>query len=226
MIIITFQEKSQDEYRRQRDPDAMIASLDRLTATLVKQSEAIRGTDNSVTPATMVPPAILELNGAVRGRDVNGTASLSSTDCMSWNDSESSFTLSASVPLVASFKSELGDPASVSLTDSKIIEREAFKLAEAVQSASGDDRQSTADKLKGKSQLPVGLLARRAIRNSSQNKASSIENLLNECNGSRIDNVNPPSIMDELLDFTADLENSLVSVASIADEVVDGLKTP
>ncbi|KOC65047.1 Adenomatous polyposis coli protein [Habropoda laboriosa] len=38
---------TEEVYRRQRDPDAMIASLDRLTATLVQQTEAIRERDSS-----------------------------------------------------------------------------------------------------------------------------------------------------------------------------------
>lgn len=41
--------QQEEEYRRQRDPDAMIASMDRLTATLVQQTEAMRERENSIT---------------------------------------------------------------------------------------------------------------------------------------------------------------------------------
>ncbi|KAJ8678092.1 hypothetical protein QAD02_013879 [Eretmocerus hayati] len=43
-----------DRYRKQRDPDAMIASLDRLTATLVQQSEAMRERDSSTMKGSLL----------------------------------------------------------------------------------------------------------------------------------------------------------------------------
>lgn len=91
----------------------MIASLDRLTATLVQQTEAMRERESSAMKASL----------------------LSDT----WNEdspNDVSFpSISVSAPLVSSFKSDLQeedrsipDP----MTDSKIIEREAIKLAEAM----------------------------------------------------------------------------------------------
>lgn len=101
----------------------MIASLDRLTATLVQQSEAMRERDMSAMKTSLL-----------------------STD--TWNEdspNDVSFpSLSGSVPMIPSFKSDLDDETgsiteiaedlnnSLSMTDSKIIEREAIKLAEAV----------------------------------------------------------------------------------------------
>lgn len=73
-----------------------------------------------------------------------------------------------------------------------------------------------------KKSLPVGVVARRAL-GQGQNRTASLENLLNECNAnhhSQLENVKPPSLMDELLDG-ADMENSLLSVASITSETAD-----
>ena len=97
----------------------MIASLDRLTATLVQQTEAIRERDSSTMKASL----------------------LSDT----WNEdspNEISFpSISVSAPLVSSFKSDIQDDQLAnnhcnslpnSMTESKIIEIEAIKLAEAV----------------------------------------------------------------------------------------------
>ncbi|XP_063230736.1 uncharacterized protein LOC134535524 isoform X1 [Bacillus rossius redtenbacheri] len=70
-----------------------------------------------------------------------------------------------------------------------------------------------------KKSLPVGMMMRRALGN---NLSSSLENLLDNssvsssCN-SHLDNIKPPSAMEEL----ADMENSMVSVASITSEVAD-----
>ncbi|XP_011500880.1 PREDICTED: uncharacterized protein LOC105364598 [Ceratosolen solmsi marchali] len=250
--------KKEDEYRRQRDPDAMIASLDRLTATLVQQSEAMRERDSCTMKGSL----------------------LSDT----WNEdspNELSFpSISTSIPLVSSFKSDIQDDHIVgselteedcsittTMTESKIIEREAIKLAEAVsaeanqislasidldainppstmgslisltasisgitdsidnsaekghQSTSLPPMQFTSSKKKS---LPIGVVARRAL-NHGQNRTGSLENLLSEfngCNNSQIENVKPPSIMDELLDV-GDMENSMLSVASITSEIAD-----
>lgn len=77
-----------------------------------------------------------------------------------------------------------------------------------------------------KKSLPItGVVARRALSHG-QNRTSSLENLLNECNNgnnSQLENVKPPSIMDELLDF-GDMENSMLSVASITSEIADVTK--
>lgn len=78
-----------------------------------------------------------------------------------------------------------------------------------------------------KKSLPIGVVARRALCHP-QNRTSSLENLLNECNGvtvSQLENVKPPSIMDELLDL-GDMENSMLSVASITSEIADGKDSP
>lgn len=97
----------------------MIASLDRLTATLVQQTEAMRGERDS---------------SAMRASLLSGGDS--------WNEdspTEASFpSLSVSAPLVSSFKSDLPDNQEEelsippSMTESRIIEIEAIKLAEAV----------------------------------------------------------------------------------------------
>ena len=73
-----------------------------------------------------------------------------------------------------------------------------------------------------KKSLPIGVVARRAL-NLGQTRTGSLENLLNECSNShhsQLENMKPPSIMDELLDV-ADMENSMLSVASITSEVAD-----
>ena len=73
-----------------------------------------------------------------------------------------------------------------------------------------------------KKSLPAGMMVRRAIGN---NHNGSIENLQDNtsvsssCN-SHLDNIKPPSAMEELIDI-ADMENSMVSVASITSEVAD-----
>nr|CAD7440952.1 unnamed protein product [Timema bartmani] len=70
-----------------------------------------------------------------------------------------------------------------------------------------------------KKSLPAGMMVRRALGN---NLNGSLENLADNasisssCN-SHLDNIKPPSAMEEL----ADLENSMVSVASITSEVAD-----
>jgi adenomatosis polyposis coli protein len=73
-----------------------------------------------------------------------------------------------------------------------------------------------------KKSLPVGVVARRAL-NHGHSRTGSLENLLSEfnnCNHSQLENVKPPSIMDELLDV-GDMENSMLSVASITSEIAD-----
>lgn len=74
-----------------------------------------------------------------------------------------------------------------------------------------------------KKSLPAGVMVRRALGNSNHN--GSIENLQDNtsvsssCN-SHLDNIKPPSAMEELIDIV-DMENSMVSVASITSEVAD-----
>ncbi|XP_043492625.1 uncharacterized protein LOC122518035 isoform X2 [Polistes fuscatus] len=268
----TIKRVEEDVYRRQRDPDAMIASLDRLTATLVQQTEAIRERDSSNTMKQSI---------------------LSDT----WNEdspNEMSFpSISISAPMIPSFKSDVPDGQTttmsdiaegeddehVNMTDSKIIQQEAIKLAEAVdaevnkqnemettsmtsidldaikppssmgsllsltasyagptdntESYVNRDRcystslppvqtknQSATDTRNcRKKSLPLGVVAKRAL-NQGQSHTGSLENLLNDCVHSHLENVKPPSVMDELLDV-GDMENSMLSVASITSEVAD-----
>ncbi|XP_071871802.1 uncharacterized protein isoform X5 [Bombus fervidus] len=263
--------EKEDVYRRQRDPDAMIASLDRLTATLVQQTEAIRERDSSAMKQSI----------------------LSDT----WNEdspNDVSFpSISISAPIIASFKSDVPEePGTITsecyetassdsghMTNSKIIQREAIKLAEAVDAemnrqneldttsmtsmdleaikppssmgsllsltasyaGSGDcsesfvnrDRcnstslppiqakniSSTDSRSCRKKSLPLGVVAKRAL-SQTQSHTGSLENLLNECTGSHLESVKPPSMMDELPDV-GDMENSMLSVASITSEVAD-----
>lgn len=233
----------EDEYRRQRDPDAMIASLDRLTATLVQQTEAMRE------------------------RDISAMKQSNQSD--TWNEdipNDVSFpTISMSVPLVGSFKSEetissnVVDPSS--MTTSKFIELEAFKLADAVNSEYGCNSLTSHDledikplttvnslvslattsvenlkicnstslptaalnlrmhDTRRKKSLPVGVIAKRALGHHTI--PTSIESLLNDrSNISQLENIKPPSMMDELLD-NGDMENSMLSVASIMSEIAD-----
>ncbi|CAD1475013.1 unnamed protein product, partial [Heterotrigona itama] len=267
--------EKEDVYRRQRDPDAMIASLDRLTATLVQQTEAIRERDSSTMKQSI----------------------LSDT----WNEdspNDVSFpSISISAPIIASFKSDVPEePGTITIsecyetassesghmTNSKIIQREAIKLAEAVDAEIRANRQNELDatsitsmdleaikppssmgsllsltasyagsgdcsesfvnrdrcnsaslppaQLKNqvsssesrscrKKSLPLGVVAKRAL-SQAQSHAGSLENLLNECTGSHLESVKPPSMMDELPDV-GDMENSMLSVASITSEVAD-----
>lgn len=231
----------EEEYRRQRDPDAMIASLDRLTATLVQQTEAMRERDSGAMKQSLVS-------------DV-------------WaDDSQNSITfpsISMSAPFVASFKSDfqdehatmmpeiLDEDETFSMTNSRIIEMEAQKLAEAMTAeldnnffdleninppsmmgsllsltcSIGLEEESKSTKVpvpvvSRKRSLPVGMVAKRAVGNSQNSHASSLENLLNACNYSHLENQKPPSMMDELPDG-ADMENSMLSVASITSEIAD-----
>ncbi|XP_076249054.1 uncharacterized protein LOC143188608 isoform X2 [Calliopsis andreniformis] len=252
-------ERKEEIYRRQRDPDAMIASLDRLTATLVQQTEAIQERDSSAMKQSI----------------------LSDT----WNEdspNEVSFpSISISAPIIASFKSDIQEETtssgSANMTNSKIIQREAIKLAEAMDAemsrqqevettsmtsidleaikppssmgsllsltasyaGSGDCNETVVNRDKcistslppvqlknlssidsrncRKKSLPLGVVAKRAL-SQTQSHTGSLENLLNECSGSHLDSVKPPSMMDELPD---DMENSMLSVASITSEVID-----
>lgn len=61
-----------------------------------------------------------------------------------------------------------------------------------------------------KKSLPLGLMARRALSHAAP--SGSLESVNSSCN--MLDNIKPPSIMDELLD-------SMISVASITSEVVE-----
>lgn len=70
-----------------------------------------------------------------------------------------------------------------------------------------------------KKSLPVGMVAKRAVANQLQ-YAGSLESLLNECNHSQIENYKPPSLMEFLPD-AADMESSMISVASITSEIAD-----
>ncbi|XP_071573316.1 uncharacterized protein [Temnothorax nylanderi] len=255
----------EDTYRRQRDPDAMIASLDRLTATLVQQTEAIRERDS-------------------------GTMKQSLT-CDTWNEdspNDVSFpSISMSAPLVASFNSDAQEDQrttisenneQINMTESKIIQREAIKLAEAVDAEANNQNElettnlttidleaikppssmgsllsltasyaGTADNTAEtfinrdrcystslppapmrssndprnvrKKSLPIGVVAKRAL-GQNQSHTTSLENLLNECTSTHLENVKPPSTMDELPDV-GDMENSMLSVASITSEIAD-----
>ncbi|XP_070162318.1 microtubule-associated protein futsch isoform X2 [Polyergus mexicanus] len=260
----------EETYRRQRDPDAMIASLDRLTATLVQQTEAIRERDS-------------------------GTMKQSLT-CDTWNEdspNDISFpSISISAPLVASFNSDAQEDQRINvsqnnvqvenneqtgMTESKIIQREAIKLAEAVDAEGNNQNELETTSLTSidleaikppssmgsllsltasyagsvdnsetfvnrdrcystslppistrysadprnvrKKSLPLGVVAKRAL-GQSQSHTSSLENLLNECTSSHLENVKPPSMMDELPDV-GDMENSMLSVASITSEIAD-----
>lgn len=260
----------EETYRRQRDPDAMIASLDRLTATLVQQTEAIRERDS-------------------------GTMKQSLT-CDTWNEdspNDVSFpSISISAPLVASFNSDAQEDQRINvlennaqvenneqtgMTESKIIQREAIKLAEAVDAEGNNQNELETTSLTSidleaikppssmgsllsltasyagsadnsetfvnrdrcystslppvstrysadsrnvrKKSLPLGVVAKRAL-GQSQSHTSSLENLLNECTSSHLENVKPPSMMDELPDV-GDMENSMLSVASITSEIAD-----
>ncbi|XP_029042241.2 uncharacterized protein LOC114875758 isoform X2 [Osmia bicornis bicornis] len=263
--------EKEEVYRRQRDPDAMIASLDRLTATLVQQTEAIRERDSSAMKQSIISDT--------------------------WNEdspNEISFpSISISAPIIASFKSDVPEEQgtitsecvetvsseSGHMTNSKIIQREAIKLAEAVDAemnrqnefdttsmtsmdleaikppssmgsllsltasyaGSGDcsesfvnrDRcnstslpplqvksvSSTDSRGCRKKSLPLGVVAKRAL-NQTQSHTGSLENLLNECTGSHLESVKPPSMMDELPDV-GDMENSMLSVASITSEIAE-----
>lgn len=272
----------EDEYRRQRDPDAMIASLDRLTATLVQQTEAMRERESST----------------MRQSVLSDTWTEDSPNEVSYPS------ISVSAPFIGSFKSDIddqepspreeeiieqreSDKLDTSMTNSRIIEREAIRLAEAVSAEASrqqslDSRASslaTSNELETtvrapsslenlvsltalsyigtfesrdfssidqshdqshslsplrskthnnyqelrsnrKKSLPVGVMAKRALGHGINN-AGSLESLLNDCStNSQLENVMPPSLMDELLD-NADMENSMLSVASITSEIAD-----
>lgn len=265
----------EETYRRQRDPDAMIASLDRLTATLVQQTEAMRERDSN-------------------------TMKQSLTQSDTWNEdspNDVSFpSISMSAPLVASFNSDaqedqrtntsentrVENSEHASMTESKIIQREAIKLAEAVDAEANNQNDlettsltsmdleaikppssmgsllsltasyggsvDTSEAFIGnrdrcystslppaqvrsssipvdprnvrKKSLPLGVVAKRALGQGAQSHTASLENLLNECTSSHLENVKPPSMMDELPDV-GDMENSMLSVASITSEIAD-----
>lgn len=107
----------------------MIASLDRLTATLVQQTEAMRERDFNAMKASLLSD--------------------------SWNEdspTEISFpSLSVSAPLVSSFKSDIQDNREEdysippSMTESSIIEIEAIKLADAVSAEANQVSLSSID---------------------------------------------------------------------------------
>ncbi|KAM7361552.1 adenomatous polyposis coli 2 [Cochliomyia hominivorax] len=61
--------------------------------------------------------------------------------------------------------------------------------------------------------LPAGLVARRALGHMPPHLTGSVESINSSCN-LLLDNIKPPSLMDELLD-------SMISVASIQSEIVD-----
>ncbi|GBP07357.1 hypothetical protein EVAR_72214_1 [Eumeta japonica] len=61
--------------------------------------------------------------------------------------------------------------------------------------------------------LPAGLVARRALGHMPPHLTSSVESINLSCN-LLLDNIKPPSLMDELLD-------SMISVASIQSEIAD-----
>ncbi|XP_044013001.1 protein PF14_0175-like isoform X2 [Aphidius gifuensis] len=263
-----------EEYRRQRDPDAMIACLDRLTATLVQETEAMREKELSTMKQSTMSDKI-----------------------DTWNEdspNDNSFpTITMSAPFVGSFKSDENPGTLQSLsseespiparknninlnnemmTTSKIIEQEAFKLAEAVNAEYGEisipcndlesikppstmgsagslvtsytapencDNNSMINnercystslpsglvKNSRKKSLPIGIVAKRALGQTSNTIHSiSLENLLNDTSSiSQLENVKPPSMMEDLLtlDSVGDMENSMLSVASITSEIAD-----
>ncbi|KNC28237.1 hypothetical protein FF38_14103 [Lucilia cuprina] len=61
--------------------------------------------------------------------------------------------------------------------------------------------------------LPAGLMARRALGHMPPHLTGSVESINSSCN-LLLDNIKPPSLMDELLD-------SMISVASIQSEIAD-----
>ncbi|GLH14629.1 Uncharacterized protein GBIM_18977 [Gryllus bimaculatus] len=269
-----------DSSKKKQVGDAMITSLDRMTADLVN------GLKEKDGEAPVMKQSLV-------GSDT-------------WNEDASpndvSFpSLSISAPMVASFKSDKDDmaalpelveedvsgpgPQEASMTDSHLIELEAERVAGAVKAEVEDMDQSVnslnsmdLDNIKPpsmmgsllslttslsghlendsfdskdrchsasttpqprptcgvqnrsegkpsrKKSLPIGMMVRRALGN---NHNSSMENLLDNNNvcsssscNSHIDNIKPPSAMEEVMDLV-DMENSMVSVASITSEVAD-----
>ncbi|PSN58422.1 hypothetical protein C0J52_02807 [Blattella germanica] len=181
--------KPEDDYRNKRDPDAMIASLDRLTEELVQQAQDLhQQKDKNKDPNVMKQSLV--------GSDT-------------WNEDTSpndvSFpSMSISAPLVASFKSDNHEDAGSTLPELAEEEDLVSKTSEEQQVSSLTDSHMI--------ELEAGKLAV-AVQAEAQNlpytSAEDMEHSITSLNSVDLDAIKPPSMMGSLVSLTASLSGQL-----------------
>lgn len=93
-----------------------------------------------------------------------------------------------------------------------------ISLSASMTSMTESDRRCPRTPKSRKKSLPLGMMVRRALGNCNNGSTESILENLSLC--SNLDQQKPPSAMEDLPD-AADMENSMLSVASITSEVAD-----
>lgn len=217
---------------RQKDPSLMVKSIDRLTKKLVSQAEFLRinGTQTN------------ELNGR-KASVVSNSNNTWSDETYSNDISFPSISLTAPViqsikdettsdvkPEIIEFK--VGGPIQQTIGSKNLFFNNLNSFPHLTDSSNSLDLENVGppsgmdsclsmsglyeticpSKSKSKRKLfAPGLLARRALGGGHQPVSGSLDSI-NSC--FNLDSVNPPSIMDELLD-------SMISVASITSEIAD-----
>lgn len=237
--------------QKQKDPNLMLKSVERLTKNFMSTAEHLRNMDSKndssdtwtddYCPNGISFPVVSQNGPDLKDYDI----SLSITECIEdiSNDRVNviDFKVGGEVTSLSNSK-----PMSISssiLTNSMIANEANLiannllnNLSNSSQSLdidqirppscmesinySGCFEQLLSPKLSNfrKKSLPSGIMAKRALggkyelfSSNASTRNGSIENISSICN---IDNINPPSIMDELMD-------SMISVSSIQSEVVD-----
>lgn len=229
--------------KKQKDPILMLESVERLTKNFMSTAEHLRSKSNSCNNTwtdDYCPNGISFPVVSQNGPDFNDyDQSLSITDCFEdiSKDKISAFDFKVGGEVTVSKNAKMNcDSLSLSssnLTNSMIANEAnliANNLSNSSQSLNIDHIRPPScmesinysgcfellsPKLYNfrKKKLPTGIMAKRALggKSNASTRNGSIENVSSICN---IDNINPPSIMDELLD-------SMISVSSIQSEVVD-----
>lgn len=229
--------------QKQKDPNLMLQSVERLTKNFLSTAENLRnkGSKNNSSNNTWTddycPNGISFPVISQEGPDWNDhDQSLSMTECIEDISVDGISSIDFKVGgEVTVFRNDYD---SMSNLTNSMIANEANLLANNLLNLSNSSQSLDIDQIRPpscmetinysgcfdqllspklssfrKRILPTGIIAKRALggRSNASTRNGSIENVSSICN---IDNINPPSIMDELLD-------SMISVSSIQSEIVD-----
>lgn len=239
-------ENIMENNRKQKDPNLMMKSVERLTKNFMSTAEHLRNIEsknNSANntwtddycPNGVSFPAVSETVPDLNDYD----QSLSITDCneelksidfkvggevtISGNKSLSLSNSNLTNSMIANEANIIANNLLNNLSSSsQSLDIDQIRPPSCMESInySGCFEQLLSPKLSNfrKKSLPSGIMAKRALggkydwfASNASTRNGSIENISSTCN---IDNINPPSIMDELMD-------SMISVSSIQSEVVD-----
>lgn len=235
--------------QKQKDPNLMLESVERLTKNFMSTAEHLRSKDsknnssNNTWTDDYCPNGISFPVVSQNGPDLNDyDQSLSITECFEDISRDRigilDFKVGGVVTVPNKFNCDSLSLSSSNLTNSMIANEANLIANNLLNNLSNSSQSLDIDQIRPpscmesinysgcfehmlspklsnfrKKNLPTGIMAKRALggKSNASTRNGSIENVSSICN---IDNINPPSIMDELLD-------SMISVSSIQSEVVD-----